>query len=374
MEFFPNIDDEQIDIADLLRDLMNMFQSDIQWIFANCNIDDIGCITLNVKTIGDRVIEYFTNILNGIIEGLKQAAQGLVDQVKELINKIWEYLKNPIKLVTEVWETIKSIFNTIKELITSPQKLIKIVASLIADLLSTNTTGRAFLLGSFIGAKIGEKALDWIMGGVFGFLKGVFDFILDFTKNTGKVLLKLNNLAGKTLRFGKNKIQITLKQIGNKVGLDWGDTNKLINNLDENELNNFANSIDDSISKEVLKDEKSYLNFCKLFALNKTNKTNVFVLKAYAEECFPEITLFKSVSDVLGNYLPKKSIYVDIKNQDLVNVLKNKSPGNWVKVYEAGYQDGKKIEVHYFKNIDTKESFDIKIKYEKWHQKEFKTL
>jgi len=44
------------------------------------------------------------------------------------------------------------------------------------------------------------------------------------------------------------------------------------------------------------------------------------------------------------------------------------------KVYEAGLLNGKQIETHYFRNNNNNKVFDVKIKYEKWHQKQFKNL
>jgi len=43
-------------------------------------------------------------------------------------------------------------------------------------------------------------------------------------------------------------------------------------------------------------------------------------------------------------------------------------------VYEAVMQNGKKFEVHYFRNNTIKEVFDVKIKYNFWHQKSFKNI
>jgi hypothetical protein len=69
-----------------------------------------------------------------------------------------------------------------------------------------------------------------------------------------------------------------------------------------------------------------------------------------------------------------EEVTVPIKNTDLLNSLNTTSKGNWVKVYEAGYQNGTKIETHYFRNNSTKEVFDVKVKYNYWHQNAFKNL
>lgn len=58
--------------------------------------------------------------------------------------------------------------------------------------------------------------------------------------------------------------------------------------------------------------------------------------------------------------------------QVLLKSLNSASKGEWVKVYEAGTLHGRKIETHYFRNNNTYKVFDVKIKYNYWHQKVFK--
>jgi|GEM_PF-612151 len=85
------------------------------------------------------------------------------------------------------------------------------------------------------------------------------------------------------------------------------------------------------------------------------------------------IQLKNSVTDVLGSgYSSVAEVTVPIKNTDLLTQLNASSKGDWVKVYEAGYQNGNKIETHYFRNNNTSQVFDVKIKYNSWHQKAFK--
>ena len=58
------------------------------------------------------------------------------------------------------------------------------------------------------------------------------------------------------------------------------------------------------------------------------------------------------------------SRWVDIKkmNPGFLKALQRESPGTWIKVYEAGYINGKRVEVHYFINKQTGVYFDSKIK------------
>ena len=82
-----------------------------------------------------------------------------------------------------------------------------------------------------------------------------------------------------------------------------------------------------------------------------------------------------SVSKLMGNsYVAMGEIVTPIKNTELLNSLNATSKGNWVKVYEAGIQNGTKIEVHYFRNTTTRQVFDVKTKYNYWHQSAFQNI
>ena len=87
------------------------------------------------------------------------------------------------------------------------------------------------------------------------------------------------------------------------------------------------------------------------------------------------LPLNNSVSEVVGkSYKALGEVTVPIKNIEILNALESTSKGNWVKVYEAGIQDGQKIEMHYFRNNSTNQVFDVKPKYNYWHQKQFKSI
>ena len=94
-------------------------------------------------------------------------------------------------------------------------------------------------------------------------------------------------------------------------------------------------------------------------------------------ECNSALALARGIciSERSGNlYESISSVSVPIKNTELLSSLNATSKGNWVKIYEAGIKNGNKIETHYFKNINTRQVFDVKIKYNYWHQKAFKSL
>ena len=87
------------------------------------------------------------------------------------------------------------------------------------------------------------------------------------------------------------------------------------------------------------------------------------------------LQLNKSVSKLMGKtYKTVDEVTVPIKNTELLNKLNSSSKGDWVKVYEAGLKNGSKVEIHYFRNNTTGQVFDVKTKYNYWHQKAFKKL
>ena len=104
----------------------------------------------------------------------------------------------------------------------------------------------------------------------------------------------------------------------------------------------------------------------ELFSFKISTLTSLFV---------SGLNLESSISNAMGNsYQSVSSVSVPIKNMELLSSLKSTSKGNWVKIYEAGMKNGNKIETHYFKNMNTRQVFDVKIKYNYWHQKAFKNL
>ncbi len=89
----------------------------------------------------------------------------------------------------------------------------------------------------------------------------------------------------------------------------------------------------------------------------------------------PRLNLLTSVRGVLSeNYASVGEMTVPVKNTSLLEALNATSKGEWVKVYEAGKLNGQNVEVHYFRNTTTQQVYDVKVKYEYWHQKEFKNL
>ncbi len=87
------------------------------------------------------------------------------------------------------------------------------------------------------------------------------------------------------------------------------------------------------------------------------------------------VQLESSVAKVMGKgYQSVGEVTVQIKNQELLKTLNATSKGEWVKIYEAGIQNGNKIETHYFRNNTTGQVFEVKTKYNYWHQKGFRNI
>ncbi|MBW8361339.1 MAG: hypothetical protein K0M56_04030 [Kaistella sp.] len=87
------------------------------------------------------------------------------------------------------------------------------------------------------------------------------------------------------------------------------------------------------------------------------------------------LKLGKSISSIMGkSYKSVAEVTVEIKNTGLLKQLNKSSKGNWVKVYEAGIKNGRKVEMHYFRNNKNNKVYDVKQKYQHWHQKQFKKI
>ena len=87
------------------------------------------------------------------------------------------------------------------------------------------------------------------------------------------------------------------------------------------------------------------------------------------------LQLERSVFKTMGyTYNAFGEVTVPIKNVELLNKLNTSSNENWVKVYQAGIQDGTKMEIHFFRNNNPGQVFDVKTKYNYWYQKAFRNL
>lgn len=83
--------------------------------------------------------------------------------------------------------------------------------------------------------------------------------------------------------------------------------------------------------------------------------------------------------DPLAEMYSPSSPYTYVENNpigftDPTGMYKVDAKGDWVKVYVAGLKNREKMEIHYFRNNNTGQVFDVKTKYNYWHQKAFKKL
>ena len=88
-----------------------------------------------------------------------------------------------------------------------------------------------------------------------------------------------------------------------------------------------------------------------------------------------EIKLFSSLTEKFGDGYKSVSVargaYLDVKYGSNLNAA---SKGVWQKVYEAGYLNGSKVEVHYFYNSTTGQYANPFILTGKWASKAFNGL
>lgn len=99
------------------------------------------------------------------------------------------------------------------------------------------------------------------------------------------------------------------------------------------------------------------------------------VMKSAAKVGTSEIKLFGSLTEKFGEGYKSVSVargaFVDIKYGQNLNAA---AKGVWQKVYEAGYLNGSKVEVHYFYNSTTGQYANPFIKMGEWGSKAFKGL
>jgi hypothetical protein len=87
------------------------------------------------------------------------------------------------------------------------------------------------------------------------------------------------------------------------------------------------------------------------------------------------IKLYNSLTEKFGDGYTSVSVsrgaFVDVKYGQNLNAA---SKGSWYKVYEAGYLNNSKVEVHYFYNSSTGQYANPFIKMGGWGSKAFKGL
>lgn len=201
-----------------------------------------------------------------------------------------------------------------------------------------------------------NSAAAHIGGAVYGFYKS-FDKMVNGISNA------IKHPVNTTMDFAK------MTTFQGQLGLSIAIGNKI------NEFQNAKSSDKTAMVVEAITDVATAVVGTKGVGLVKDITLFSKAAKGTNIASKTGLTLESSVSKVMGSsYKAMGEVIVPIKNTELLNSLNATSKGNWVKVYEAGIQNGTKIETHYFRNNTTNQVFDVKTKYDYWHQKAFKKL
>lgn len=133
---------------------------------------------------------------------------------------------------------------------------------------------------------------------------------------------------------------------------------------------------DPSVVDQQYEYDKMLIKIAMLDNAVQWSALNAGAVESSVVEIFASRLLLKSsVNAAMGKaYTVSGEVTAVIKDTKLLRELNRNSKGAWVKVYEAGKRYGKKIETHYFRNNNTGQVFDVKVKYTHWHQKAFKKI
>ena len=249
--------------------------------------------------------------------------------------------------------------------------------------------------GTFQGVMSGIQGGSFVSGFAAGCLASLASsaFGLDYN-GKGKAGL---GFAGKFRESGAGMIAFGTISGGAGAALTGGNFwQGAVTGLIVSGLNHAMHSGDDGNVDPPTEDEKAQAEGWKSAEFKRLYELNEFCLEAYgfvsgaAElsavkwggfttvlkglfSAEAKLVLRNSVSNVIGkSYRSVSEVTVSIKNTGLLKSLNSASKGEWVKVYEAGTLHGRQIETHYFRNNTTYKVFDVKIKYNYWHQKAFK--
>lgn len=172
--------------------------------------------------------------------------------------------------------------------------------------------------------------------------------------------------AGIIAGLGKTVEKGMVKHAAEKAALEIAEKGAV--GVEKEALEQAAKEALEQAAKEAAEAE------AKEFSNEAVNEASDLASSTEKSSHFP-IELKNSVSDSIGpGYSSIARESVQIKDTTLAEHLNAIEPGKWEKVYEAGIKDGKKIEVHFFENISNGKVFDVKIKYEYWHQRAFKKI
>jgi murein DD-endopeptidase MepM/ murein hydrolase activator NlpD len=348
---------------------------------------------------GQRWLERFAD---GFIDGAQTATQRNSESLQLLLKKIDEIRqKSFIENLVDLVEAILDLIDYIKQIIQNPEPFLNAIGQWISNIVnSLSEEGSGYSEGLEraykFGQMAGELAVNFFVVAITNsavktfseLLRAVFQF-------TSVVTFQTNRLINTKAILGPAKRKTTLKEVTfynnqgginrRSIGVTAKDALDITENADDLNYGAFRSRLTDTDRAQKLDNHRNSLKACGLIgglvtasATPNTNFNFVTALfgsvkvEAQSGGCNSIIKLFNSVQSVFPNYKKFKSVEVEIKNQTLLDSLQEYSSGNWVKIYEAGEKSNNKVEIHYFLNKNNGRVFDVKVKYDYWHQPEFK--
>jgi murein DD-endopeptidase MepM/ murein hydrolase activator NlpD len=242
-DYFPNLTDEDVDVATLLGDIMRLLQNDATWLRAGCGLSDVGCITQNIIEIVKRLWSYISAMFNGMIEATKAYPGESISQLQTTLNDIWEALKNPWAAIQEVIQAVKDIWSSLTTLFNEPNLVMKLISKSISNFSNGSTIDRAYNFGYYTQTIKIEAGLTFLVG------KGIVS-VANYVKNTaayaktaGALFLRGKDLIGKTVLFGKARVAIVLTNVAGKAAIAGSQIRNILKSIDYLDLYRFRKVI-----------------------------------------------------------------------------------------------------------------------------------
>jgi len=222
-------------------------------------------------------------------------ANNILQQITDAFNNMMSLFKDPIAFVqgqiAELYNSFKGAWDAFVSILQNPMNLFKIILAPLQDYNgceqnnnSSNSTSqeaycRAKVLGIFSGNQVADAVSEAVQaGGAVGIIKVVTSKLSGIS-----VFNNVSKLVNKTVSWGKNKLDITLKKIGNKIGFGGSDAKRLARELDDEEFKKTVDKVPDPKKKERLEARRNRDKLCNLIP-EKTgfNILNLFSINAYA--------------------------------------------------------------------------------------------
>jgi murein DD-endopeptidase MepM/ murein hydrolase activator NlpD len=310
LAFQLNAKDDLIDAYSVTGQLSNIMKADFDyWVqpIINCFSSNNFCSPSQILDYIKRIINYFEQYLNGIGEGISQSVQEIIKQLWDLTTQIFT---DPLGIFTSIKDAVISLWNILK----SPDQLLKILSEAGQDFLtqleSTDTLGRARIMGKIVGQLLVTVGSTLIGGGIAATLGKIATKLLVVTGASTKII-KLTSLVGRTIKIGKNKLNVTIKNLAGGPGIDGKDAARLANKLDDDDFGKYLNSISDNSKKDRLTKFRNQLKNCSVIVAKGESRSNPFL------ELFIPITASASSCNLPDDVAEK----IAKKNGNLSEVL-----------------------------------------------------